>query len=74
MSPIGPVDVSITEQAKVGFMNQGGGLKRVAGPFDGHLLPGHAAKLVVDQRPELLSGTCVTATGGVQKLRDWIMC
>src|SRR5439155_3487169 len=47
------------DQADVGFVDQGGGLQRLAWPFVRHLFGRQLAQLVVDQRQELLRGVRV---------------
>ena len=47
---------SHVHQPQVGLVDQGGGLKRLAGLLLGQFLGGELAQLVVDQRQELLGG------------------
>jgi hypothetical protein len=60
--------VAPADQPEVRFVNQGGGLKGLAGRFGGHTNGGKLPQLVVDEREQVGSSLAVTRCGGFQEL------
>jgi len=48
MSAVAPAGVGLADEAEVCFVDEGGGLQGLAGPFAGDSSCGQAAQLVVD--------------------------
>jgi hypothetical protein len=69
MGPALPVRVRGVHQAQVRLIHESGCLKRVAGPFVGHVTLRQAVQLTVDQRHKLFDRALVTLTPGLQELR-----
>ena len=53
--------------AKPGFVDEGGGLKRVAGRFASHLLRGDSAQFLVNEGEELISGYAAFAADPIEE-------
>src|SRR6058998_516182 len=58
-----PLFVFHTDQSQPGFVNERGGLQRVARRFIGHLVRSQATQFIIDQRQQLIGG------GGIALLR-----
>ena len=56
MRAILPFDLADTDQAEVGFMNEGGGLKGMSRAFAGHIASRRQVQLVVHERHQFLQG------------------
>ena len=47
------IELLVAHQAQIGFVDQGRGIERVAGPFVRHMTGRELAQLVIDQRQQL---------------------
>ena len=56
MGAVLPFDLADTDQAEIGFMNQGGGLKGMSRAFAGHITSRRHVQLVVHERHQFLQG------------------
>lgn len=60
----------LSGQAQPGFMNQRGGLERVAGALARHLVRGQFAQLLIDEREQLIGGLRLASFNGLENARD----
>jgi hypothetical protein len=66
------IKLLIAHQAQIGLVDQGRGVKRVAGAFVGHMPGREPAKLVVDQRQQLRRGARVAVLDSAEEAGDLV--
>ncbi len=75
MRPPLPIDAGLIDQAKVGLVNQGGGLKRVVLALVPKMAGGEGAEFIVDQRHQLGRGRgAIAVFQADQKFCDLVRC
>jgi hypothetical protein len=70
VTPILPVHRALAEQPHVGLAHDGGRLQTVMAPFAGELTRRDDAKLVVDERHQLMQRIAVARLPLVEEARD----
>ena len=71
--PALPMNIHVvTDQAKISFMDERGGLQSLSGLFLIEVSRGESAEFLVHKRQELLGGLRVPSVDGVQNLRDLV--
>ncbi len=64
------VELLISDQPQVGFVNEGGGIEGVAGGFRGHARGGELPQFVIDEREQIRSGLTVSFLNGFDQTGD----
>ncbi len=72
MGAILPLDLSQIDEAKVGFVHQGGGLQGVACLFPMHVLVSSTAQLGVDKGQDSIQCRLFAAAPGAKQERDFL--
>jgi hypothetical protein len=70
LSAVLPLRLTLANETKVGFINQGGALKCVVGAFAPKMTPRQAAQFVVNQRNQSLSRALISLAPIQEKLAD----
>lgn len=66
-----PVDTGLVDQLHVGFVDEGGGLQGVVGPFAAHVVRRNSAKFGVDDREQLIVCAGCALAGIGEELGDF---
>jgi hypothetical protein len=67
MSPTSPFDATPVNEAHEHLVDERGRLQRVTGAFMAHVAASQLAKLVLDERHQLVGGTMITASPGLEQ-------
>jgi len=70
VSPAAPLLPIGTSHPQPRFMNEGGGLQRLAGPFIGHLVGRQPAQFIIDQGQQFLCSLRITGINRTEQLGD----
>jgi len=69
VSPAIPL-IFVADETQPGFVDEGGGLKRLARRFVRHFVGGETAQLFIDQRQQLLGGSGIALLSGLEDASD----
>jgi hypothetical protein len=70
MHPIALIGLFLLDQPGVGFVDQGRGLKRMAGPFAAQMAVSDFTQFGLDQRNQIVQGGLVAVREGVEQHGD----
>ena len=70
MSAAIPLLIFVADQAQPGFVDERGGLQRLARRLVGHLARRQATKLFIDERQQLIGGSGIALFSRLKDTRD----